>query len=194
VAPEGDEDLGSIVVGVLAVIVSAIFNVATLRRSGRQFQQGRIDARNDKLRAEIAAFNVALGERKSQLDVFVYRVQELAGSFSLDERPSPSQFEQTARAALSVVDVYRRVSSHNFAINMLTDDPDITARVNRIQDEISADRKEIEGTLELVNQTAPIEGYIEELKQRQAERRKLLEHEQAELVDYCLTKWAPLNR
>jgi hypothetical protein len=186
--------LGSIVVGVLAVVVSAIFNVATLRRSGLQFHQGRIDARNDKLRAEIAAFNVELGERKSQLDVFVYRVQGLAESFALDDRPSPSEFEQTARAALLVVDVYRRISSHTFAINMLTDDPGITERVNRIRHEISADRQEIEATLELSNRAAPSEVHIEELKQRQAGRRELLECEQAELVDYCLTKWAPLTR
>jgi hypothetical protein len=193
-APEGGEGLGSIFVGVLAVVVSAIFNVATLRRSGRQFQQGRIDARNDKLRAEIAAFNVALGERKSQLDVFVYRVQGLAESFSLDDSPSPSEFEQTARAALLVVDVYRQISSHAFAINMLTDDRAITARVNRMQHEISADRQEIEATLQLLNRAAPSEVHIEDLKQRQAGRRELLEREQAELVDYCLTKWAPLTR
>jgi hypothetical protein len=38
---------------------------------------------------------------------------------------------------------------------MLTDDRDITARVNRIQQEISADRQEIEATLELRSRTAP---------------------------------------
>jgi sensor domain CHASE-containing protein len=86
----------------------------------------------------MAAFNVALGERKSQLDVFVYRVQGLAESFSHDETPNPSEFEQTARAALLVADAYRRISGHAFAINILTDNRDITARVNRIQQEISA--------------------------------------------------------
>ena len=187
-------ELGTIVVGVLAVVVSAIFNLATLQRSGRQFQQGRSDARNDKLRAELAAFNVALGERKSQLDVFVYRIQGLAESFSLDDPPDRSEFERTARAALLVADVYRRISGHAFAINMLTDDRDITARVNRIHQEISADRQEVEATLELKTRAAPSEAHIEELKQRQAGRRELLEREQADLVDYCLTKWAPLTR
>jgi hypothetical protein len=179
--------LGTIIVGVLAVVVSAIFNFATLQRSGRQFQQGRSDARNDKLRAELAAFNVALGERKS-------RIQGLAESFSPDDPPNSSEFEQTARAALLVADAYRRISGHTFAINMLTDDRDITARVNRIQQQISADRQEIEATLEPKNRTASSEAHIEELKQRQAGRRELLEREQADLVDYCLTKWAPLTR
>lgn len=187
-------ELGTIVVGVLAVVVSAIFNLATLQRSGRQFQQGRSDARNDKLRAELAAFNVALGERKSQLDVFVYRIQGLAESFSMDDSPDRSEFERTARAALLVVDVYRRISGHAFAINMLIDDRDITARVNRIHQEISADRQEVEATLELKTRAAPSEAHIEELKQRQAGRRELLEREQADLVAYCLTKWAPLTR
>ena len=186
--------MGTIIVGVLAVVVSAIFNFATLQRFGRQFQQGRSDARNDKLRAELAAFNVALGERKSQLDVFVYRIQGLAESFSPDDPPNSSEFEQTARAALLVADAYRRISGHTFAINMLTDDRDITARVNRIQQQISADRQEIEATLEPKNRTASSEAHIEELKQRQAGRRELLEREQADLVDYCPTKWAPLTR
>jgi hypothetical protein len=33
-------EMGTIVVGVLAVAVSAIFNLATLQRSGRQFNRG----------------------------------------------------------------------------------------------------------------------------------------------------------
>ena len=144
----------------VAVVVSAIFNLATLQRSGRQFQ--------------LAAFDVA--------------------PFSLDDPPDRSEFERTARAALLVVDVYRRISGHAFAINMLTDDRGNTARVNRIHQEISADRREVEATLEPKTRAAPSEAHIEELKQRQAGRRELVEREQADLVAYCLTKWAPLTR
>jgi hypothetical protein len=115
--------LGTIVVGVLAVVVSAIFNLATLQRSGRQFQ--------------LAAFDVA--------------------PFSLDDPPDRSEFERTARAALLVVDVYRRISGHAFAINMLTDDRGNTARVNRTHQEISADRQEVEATLEPKTRAPPSE-------------------------------------
>jgi hypothetical protein len=186
--------LGTIAVGVLAVIVSTVFNVVTLRRSARHFQQGRIDARNDKLRAEIAAFNVALGERKSQLDVFLYRIQEIANTSSLDDPAGASELEQSARAALSVADIYRRISSHTFAINMLTDDSQITACVNRIHREISADRQELEAALQLENRAAPSHAEIEALRQREAGRRELLEREHRALVDYCLKKWAPQTR
>jgi hypothetical protein len=124
----------------------------------------------------------------------VYRIQGLAESFSLDDPPDRSEFEQTARPALLVADVYRRISGHTFAIDTLTDDRDITARVNRIHQAISADRQEVEATLEPKNRAAPSEAHIQELKQRQAGRRELLEREQADLVAYCLTKWPPLTR
>ncbi len=62
-------NIATVAVATTAIIVSARFNVLTLRRSGAQFHQQRIDARDDKLRTEIADLCAAVSERRHQLNI-----------------------------------------------------------------------------------------------------------------------------
>ena len=83
-------NLFTVAVAATAIGVSAWYNRRTLRNANEinqrtldntneKFHQGRVDARNDKLRAEIAGLLDALSERKSQWAVFTHRRSELTG-------------------------------------------------------------------------------------------------------------------
>jgi hypothetical protein len=136
-------NLFTVAVAIIAIGVSAWFNLRTLRSADKKFQQGRIDARNDKLRGDIAAFMDAVGERASQLDVFTHRINELVKAYLPDNPPGAlAQFQQSSKAVLSetLSDAYRRTATHTFAINILTDDPGILDHVNRIQGVVGAEQ------------------------------------------------------
>jgi hypothetical protein len=56
-------NLFTVIVASIAIIASVTVSVITLRRNASQFEQGRIDARNDKLRAEVIDLISALSQR-----------------------------------------------------------------------------------------------------------------------------------
>src|SRR6201997_2773117 len=70
-------NLFTVTVAVFAIVASVTVNVITLRRNASHFEQGRIDARNDKLRAEVIDLISALSERQSQVAIVVQRIRQL---------------------------------------------------------------------------------------------------------------------
>jgi hypothetical protein len=193
--------LATLIVAILALIssmlfntVAAVFTVVTLRRTAAQFRQGRLDARNDKLRQEIAAYNAAAGERQSQLDIYLHRVGELVRALPAVRTPAKlEQFRQDLKAAFSetVSDVYRRTGAHSFAINILTDDPGILDHVNSIQGGFAEERVELEHVLSGSGQPSPTDAAT---TQRRLARDQYILREQKALLAYCIAKWGPQSR
>lgn len=110
-------NLFTVTVAVIAIVASVTVNVITLRRNASHFEQGRIDARNDKLRAEVIDLISALSERRSQVEIVVQRIRQLE---NIDRHAINHNFEATFTDDLW--DSYRRATSHAFAVLALTED------------------------------------------------------------------------
>jgi hypothetical protein len=67
----------TITVAVVAIVASVAISVITLRRNENAFEQSRIDARTDKLRAEVIDLISALSQRSSQTAIVVQRIKQL---------------------------------------------------------------------------------------------------------------------
>jgi hypothetical protein len=137
-------NIATVTVAIVAIIVSARFNVPTLRRSAAQFQHQRRDARDDKLRAEVAALLVALGERGTQHNNAFTRLVAFVNALDL-ENLSDDELQEPARIARTIAyeemaDVYRRISMHGMTIHMLTNDRAITGPIEGIQAALVAEQ------------------------------------------------------
>ena len=110
-------NLFTVTVAVIAIVASVTVNVITLRRNAGHFEQGRIDTRNDKLRAEVIDLISALSERRSQVEMVVQRIRRLD---NIDRRVINHNIEATFTDDLW--DSYRRTTSHAFAVLALTED------------------------------------------------------------------------
>lgn len=150
---EGWGNLFTVTVASIAIISSVVVSVITLRRNARQFEQNRSDARNDKLRAEIAALLSTLGERRSRQTVYVKRVNE---SVSAAGATALGHFSQNLRAifAESISPVYEQAMGHTFAIMLLTEDPSLVDSLMRIQKALKDEQGNFEKTLSLADRAA----------------------------------------
>ena len=110
-------NLFTVTVAVFAIVASVTVNVITLRRNASHFEQGRIDARNDKLRAEVIDLISALSERQSQVAIVVRRIRQLE---NVDRQTIHQNIE--AMFSENLWDSYRRATSHAFAALTLTED------------------------------------------------------------------------
>jgi len=120
-------NLSTVTVAVIAIIASVTVNVITLRRNASHFEQGRIDARNDKLRAEVIDLISALSERRSQVEVVVQRIRQLE---NVDRQAIHQNIEATFSENLW--DSYRLATSHAFAVLALTEDKEATEAIGLI--------------------------------------------------------------
>ena len=98
-----------------------------------RFRQERLNARDDKLRAEIATLLTAEGELGSRHDIVFSRLVNLVSALNLDEL-TDEQLQEPAREAKSIVfaelaDVFRRILICGLTIRMLTTDTAITRGV-----------------------------------------------------------------
>jgi len=120
-------NLFTVTVAVFAIVASVTVNVITLRRNASHFEQGRIDARNDKLRAEVIDMISALSERRSQVAIVVQRIRQL-------ENVDRQTIHQNIDAMFSenLWDAYRRATSHAFAALALTEDKEAAEAIGRI--------------------------------------------------------------
>jgi hypothetical protein len=120
-------NLFTVTVAVFAIVASVTVNVITLRRNARHFEQGRIDARNDKLRAEVIDLISALSERRSQVAIVVQRIRQL-------ENVDRQTIQQNIEAMFSenLWDSYRRATSHAFAALTLTEDKEAAEAIGLI--------------------------------------------------------------
>jgi hypothetical protein len=117
----------TITVAVVAIVASVAISVITLRRNENEFEQSRIDARTDKLRAEVIDLISALSQRSSQTAIVVQRIKQLE---SVDRQA----IQQNFRAMFSedLWDSYRRATSHAFADLALTEDKEVVEAISLI--------------------------------------------------------------
>jgi hypothetical protein len=111
---EGWGNLFTVTVASIAIITSVVVSAITLRRNAWQFEQSRLYARNDKLRAEIAAFSNALGERAALKEI----MDPLANT-SRDEASAAAakaQFISRFPNVAEMLAVYQRIGVRSFAI------------------------------------------------------------------------------
>jgi hypothetical protein len=155
--------IAPVVVALVALAVSAWFNrrtlrqaadlnQRTLRQSADQFATQRLDAREDKLRAEIASLSAALTQRSAQLDILVSRAVELRKSLDeLDEIEQKRRYYLSAKVifAESVSGLYTTIFSHATTIKMLTNDEAITKLVDRITKACNEESEHYERLLNL---------------------------------------------
>jgi hypothetical protein len=100
-----------VTVALVAIVASLVVSVITLRRNEIQFEQSRIDARNDQLRAEVIDLISALSQRSSQVEIVVQRIRQLE---SVDREAIRQDFADMFSDDLW--DSYRRATSHAFAV------------------------------------------------------------------------------
>jgi hypothetical protein len=107
----------TVMVASIAIVASVTVNVIMLRRNASHFEQGRIDSRNDKLRAEVIDLISALSQRSSQVAIVLQRINQL-------ERVDRQAIHQNIEDMFSgdLWDSYRRANSHAFAVLALTED------------------------------------------------------------------------
>jgi hypothetical protein len=120
-------NLFTVTVAVFAIVASVTVNVITLRRNARHFEQGRVDARNDKLRAEVIDLISALSERRSQVAIVVQRIRQLE---NVDRQTIRQNIE--AMFSENLWDSYRRATSHAFAALTLTEDKEAAQAIGLI--------------------------------------------------------------
>jgi hypothetical protein len=115
------------VVAVVAIISSVAVSVITLRRNTSQFEQSRLDTRNDKLREEVIDLISALSQRSSQVEIVIQRIRQLE---SVDRQAIHQNFK--AVFSEDLWDSYRRATSHAFAVLALTEDKEAVEAIGLI--------------------------------------------------------------
>jgi hypothetical protein len=132
-------NLFTVIVASIAIIASVTVSVITLRRNARQFEQGRIDARNDKLRAEVIDLISALSQRSSQVGIVLQRIRQLE---SIDRQAIHQNIKDMFSEDLW--DSYRRATSHAFAVLALTEDKQAAEAIGLILGALGEIRKLVE--------------------------------------------------
>jgi hypothetical protein len=107
----------TVTVAVIAIIASVCVSVITLRRNATHFEQSRLDARNDKLRAEVIDLISALSERRWQVEIALQRIRQVE---NVDRQAI--QHNVAATFSEDLWDSYRQATSHAFAVLALTED------------------------------------------------------------------------
>ena len=129
----------TVVVASIAIIASVTVSVITLRRNESHFEQGRIDARNDKLRAEVIDLISALSQRSSQVGIVLQRINQLE---SVDRQAIHQSIKDMFSEDLW--DSYRRATSHAFAVLALTEDKQAAEAIGLILGAFGEIRKLVE--------------------------------------------------
>ena len=129
----------TVMVASIAIVASVTVNVITLRRNASHFEQGRIDARNDKLRAEVIDFISALAQRSSQVGIVLERINQLE---SVDRQAIHQNIKDMFSEDLW--DSYRRATSHAFAVLALTEDKQAAEAIGLILAAIEKIRQLVE--------------------------------------------------
>lgn len=129
----------TVTVALIAITASVVVSVITLRRNTNHFEQGRIDTRNDKLRAEVIDLITALSQRRSQVAIVFQRIRQLE---SVDRQAIHQNIQ--AMFSENLWDSYRRATSHAFAVLALSEDKDAIEAIGLILGAIGKIRKLVE--------------------------------------------------
>jgi hypothetical protein len=147
--------LATIAVAATAIIVS----IVSLRRNTAQFEQQRRDARDDKLRTEIANLTAATNEIRHTIFMAVERSTELTRSIS--DEADPNARRARYRASINAVvgqavsGTYLRINAHAVSIIMTTNDEAITHPVVRIIEAARTQQSLVETMLTQPGEPAP---------------------------------------
>ncbi|MBI2702460.1 hypothetical protein A9W98_13450 [Mycobacterium gordonae] len=109
----------------------------TLRSADARFRQDRLDARDDKLRGELATLLTAEGERGVQNGVTWSRLVGFVEKVNFDEL-TDEQLAEVVRSARQIVfeemtPIYRRIGVSGLNIRLLTENRAITRPVEMMQ-------------------------------------------------------------
>jgi hypothetical protein len=126
----------TVTVALIAITASVVVSVITLRRNASHFEQSRIDARNDKLRAEVIDLISALTQRSSQVEIVVQRIRQLE---NVDRQAIHQHIKEMFSEDLW--DSYRRATSHAFAVLTLTEDKEAAEAIGLILGALGKIRK-----------------------------------------------------
>jgi hypothetical protein len=180
--------LATVAVAATAIIVS----IVTLRRNAAQFEQQRRDARDDKLRTEIANLTAAMNEIRHKIFIAVERSTELTRSITGEADPNVRRLRYTtginAVLGQEVSGTYLRINSHAVTIIMTTSDDAITHPVVRIIEAARKQQSALETMLAQPGQAAPrlAQEFTPEIR-RQSET---MEAARKELLNYGHDHWA----
>jgi hypothetical protein len=146
-------NIATVTVAIAAIIVSAWFNVRTLRSADDRWRQERLDTRDDKLRAELATLLATVGELLSRHDVLFGRLVRHVNALNLDEL-TDEQLEEPTRQARSIAfeelaDLQRRISTSTITIKMLTANTAVTRPVELMQVALRAEQRAVKSALSI---------------------------------------------
>ncbi|UXA05707.1 hypothetical protein KXD96_22805 [Mycobacterium sp. SMC-2] len=205
-------NLFTVMVAVAAIAVSAWYNRRTLRGANEKFVQGRIDARNDKLRAELAAYLSDLDECRLQSRKLGKFMRELIDApYQLSQAEAQpwqqnaqlvaekfEQYREQSEAAYleTVWDVYRRLAVRDFTLMMLTSDKGILEPTHEIYKLIEEDRRDFESLIAAREKMSPSDPRMERgrtLPERHLSRQSDIYDQMIKLMDHCVTEF-PVNK
>jgi hypothetical protein len=132
-------NLFTVAVALIAITASVVVSIITLRRNASHFEQSRIDARNDKLSAEVIDLISALSQRHSQVGIVLQRINQLE---SVDRQAIHQNIKDMFSDDLW--DAYRRATSHAFAVLALTEDKEAAEAIGLILAAIEKIRELVE--------------------------------------------------
>jgi hypothetical protein len=178
--------LGTVTVAIIALIASATFNVITLRRASRQAREGRRDARNDRLRGEVAGLFNALAERQGKHMIMAHRLREFANSAPVTGTPAQiSIFQSSVTTSYrELVDApYREIVTRCFAVSLVTKDDNLVGLTDSLRKIIESERKQYES---LIESSVSEHGDLQKIRQRIFERADAIEGARDLIAEYCL--------
>lgn len=152
----------TVTVASAAIIASVWVSKITLNRNAAQFEQTRLDSRDDRLKDEIASLLSALGERRDRQTLFNKRLSDAArATRTMNADPTAQaaaakRFGQEARAAFAeqISPVYDRAMSHSLVIFLLTDNLTLLEPMVRIQGALKGESLDFQKSLLLSDRLA----------------------------------------
>jgi hypothetical protein len=185
-------NLFTVLVATAALGIGAWFNIRTLQRTDDRFTQGRIDARNDKLRVAIAGLFSALSERLSINGAYT---QRMAGIPKPSGPDAATLREWGKQGKIAVEDTMapltRRIGEHILIILMLTTDENIIGPVEKLErittEELADLRKIMEKAVRAKDLTDAFKGMFSALGAgiRGLPRQGEIDALTKQLRDYC---------
>ncbi|MEE6175629.1 hypothetical protein [Mycobacterium sp. 050134] len=138
-------NIATVTVAIAAIVVSARFNVLTLRSADKRFQRERLDARDDKLRGELAVLLSAVGEFRSQQDDVYGQLFDFINTLDFDKL-TDEQLQEPASKARSLVfakmgSVRRRINICGITIHILTTNAAITRPVELMREAVRSEQR-----------------------------------------------------
>ena len=167
----------------IVVVVSVWLCTRMFRRTVEQFEQGKLDAQNDRLRSEIIHLINSLSAGPPPVDAIVSRITALTDKIdAADRAASRDQIKLNAKAAVSgaLSGTYRQIYAHSIAILMLTDDAAVVDPVRRIMNAAELELQAFEAII------AGSDGVTDDQRRCVDDLHQRTQDAMRELVDYGL--------